>query len=46
MEDEEDIYSAALFELSKFEPNNIVSQMADETQLIDIVDQKITNVTE
>ena len=31
MEDEEEIYSAALFELSKFEPNCIVSKMEDQS---------------
>ena len=44
LENEEEIYAAALFELSKLEPNSIISQMADQSQMIDNVDQKINNV--
>lgn len=44
MQDEAEIYSAALFELSKCEPMGIVSQLADESQMIENVDEKITSL--
>jgi uncharacterized membrane protein (DUF106 family) len=46
MEDEEAIYNKALYELSKCEPMGIESQLADESQMIENVDEKISGLAD
>jgi hypothetical protein len=46
MESEDVIYSYALYELAKCEPMGVESQLSDEGQMIENVDQKITGLTD
>jgi len=44
-DDEEGMYCNALFELAKCEPASIESQLAEQGQVLDVIDEKLNHVT-